>query len=338
MSEEVEDAAASTPVTGQSRMDSAWGSGGGDEDVSASVAQTTVESGQIFEQVYQPWRGILNPRWMRNWAILRHHLLGVVKKGHRPWGIFIRLALLIILLASCSDVLLTLLAGVIGESELYSMFGVNRDNLYGHVLGFFPRNILYYPVIAALLVGGMISEDRSHGTSALYFSRPISRLDYASMKFLSIAIILFIFIDGTLALYYFTDILVMGRGWAWIIDTFPYFLSAFFGGILIAFTYTAIGLALSSVSKGRFFPGIGLIAVIMGTRTLAAIVDGLFDKTILYVISPFDCVAHVTQALMGIEMTYDHPWTWSLASIIVINGLALYVLANRISSLEVTRE
>ena len=335
---EVEDVAASTPVTGQSRMDSAWGSGGGDEDVSASVAQASVESGQIFEQIYQPWRGILNPRWMRNWAILRHHLLGVVKKGHRPWGIFIRLALLIILLASCSDVLLTLLAGVIGESELYSMFGVNRDNLYGHVLGFFPRNILYYPVIAALLVGGMISEDRAHGTSALYFSRPISRLDYASMKFLSIAIILFIFIDGTLALYYFTDVLVMGRGWAWIIDTFPFFLSAFFGGILIAFTYTAIGLALSSVSKGRFFPGIGLIAVIMGTRTLAAIVNGLFDKTILYVISPFDCVAHVTQALMGIEMTYDHPWTWSLASIIVINGLALYVLATRISSLEVTRE
>ena len=337
MSEEG-DVAANTPVTGQSRMDSAWGSGGGDEEVSASVAQATVESGQIFEQIYQPWRGILNPRWMRNWAILRHHLLGVVKKGHRPWGIFTRLALLVILLASCSDVLLTLLAGVIGESELYSMFGINRDNLYGHVLGFFPRNILYYPVVAALLVGGMISEDRAHGTSALYFSRPISRLDYASMKFLSIAIILFIFIDGTLALYYFTDVLVMGRGWAWIIDTFPFFLSAFFGGILIAFTYTAIGLALSSVSKGRFFPGIGLIAVIMGTRTLAAIVDGLFDKTILYVISPFDCVAHVTQALMGIEMTYDHPWTWSLASIIVINGLALYVLASRISSLEVTRE
>ena len=337
MSEEG-DVAANTPVTGQSRMDSAWGSGGGDEEVSASVAQATVESGQIFEQIYQPWRGILNPRWMRNWAILRHHLLGVVKKGHRPWGIFTRHALLVILLASCSDVLLTLLAGVIGESELYSMFGINRDNLYGHVLGFFPRNILYYPVVAALLVGGMISEDRAHGTSALYFSRPISRLDYASMKFLSIAIILFIFIDGTLALYYFTDVLVMGRGWAWIIDTFPFFLSAFFGGILIAFTYTAIGLALSSVSKGRFFPGIGLIAVIMGTRTLAAIVDGLFDKTILYVISPFDCVAHVTQALMGIEMTYDHPWTWSLASIIVINGLALYVLASRISSLEVTRE
>jgi ABC-type transport system involved in multi-copper enzyme maturation permease subunit len=332
------DIAASTPVTGQSRMDSAWGSGGGDEVVSANVAQATVESGQIFEQIYQPWRGILNPRWMRNWAILRHHLLGVVKKGHRPWGIFIRLALLIILLASCSDVLLILLAGVIGENELYSMFGVNRDNLYGHVLGFFPRNVLYYPVIAALLVGGMISDDRSHGTSALYFSRPISRLDYASMKFLSIAIILFIFINGTLALYYFTEILVMGRGWSWIIDTFPSFLTAFFGGILIAFTYTAIGLALSSVSKGRFFPGIGLIAVIMGTRTLAAIVNGLFDKTILYVISPFDCVAHVTQALMGIEMTYDHPWTWSLASIIVINGLALYVLATRISSLEVTRE
>ena len=55
-------------------------------------------------------------------------------------------------------------------------------------------------------------------------------------------------------------------------------------------------------------------------------------------ISPYDAVAHVCQALIGTEMTYDHPWVWSLISVVVINGLALYLLANRVSSLEVTRE
>ena len=74
------------------------------------------------------------------------------------------------------------------------------------------------------------------------------------------------------------------------------------------FTYTSIGLALSSISRGRFFPAIGLIAILMGTRSMAAIIDALFDKSLLYIISPYDAVAHVCQALIGTEMTYEHPW------------------------------
>ncbi len=327
---------AETPVTGETKMRAAWSADGGDAQSGAQVA--SMPQGQVFEQIYQPWEGNLNPRWMRNWSILRHHILGIFKKGHRPWGIPTKLFIFFVIIASCTDVALALLFGLLGDTELYQLWGVNRDNLYGHVMGFFPRNILYYPVVAALLVGGMISEDRAHGTSALYFSRPITRFDYAAMKFLSIALILFFIINGTLALYYMTDILVMGRGWAWIIDTFPIFIAAFMCGILLSFTYTALGLSLSSISRGRFFPAIGLLAILIGTQTMAAIIDGLFDKSILYVISPYDAVAHVCQAMLGIEMTYDHPWVWSLISVVVINGLALYLLANRVSSLEVTRE
>lgn len=335
--EKIDTYGAETPVTGKTQMTAAWSADEGEH--SAATAQVaSMPSGQVFEQIYQPWRGTLNPRWMRNWAILRHHVLGVFKSGHRPWGVPTKLFIFFVLIASSTDVALALLFGLLGDSELYSLWGVNRDNMYGHVMGFFPRNILYYPVVAALLVGGMISEDRANGTSALYFSRPISRFDYASMKFLSIAIILFLIINGTLALYYFTDILVMGKGWAWLIDTFPMFLSTFICGALLAFTYTSIGLSLSSVSRGRFFPAIGLIAILMGTRTMAFIIDSLFDKSILYVISPYDAVAHVCQAIIGTEMTYDHPWLWSLASVVIMNGLALYLLAGRVSSLEVTRE
>ena len=325
-----------TPITGQTKMQAAWSTNNDLENNEAQVA--TTHQGQIFEQIYRPWEGQLNPRWMRNWSILRHHILGIFKKGHRPWNIPTKLFIFFVIIASMTDVAMALLFGMIGEPTLYGIWGVNRDNLYGHVMGFFPRNILYYPIVAALLVGGMISEDRSHGTSAVYFSRPINRFDYASMKFLSVAIILVLIINGTLAIYYFVDILVMGKGWAWIIDTFPIFLATFICGLILSFTYTAIGLSLSSISRGRFFPAIGLIAILMGTKAMASIIDTLFDKSVLYVISPYDSVAHVCQALIGTEMTYQHPWIWSLISVVIINGLAIYLLANRVSSLEVTRE
>ena len=330
---------ANAPVKGQGRMDAAWGSSEGDEELSAQVSPSQDTTGFVFEQVYQPWNGTLNPRWMRNWAILRHHVAGIFRKGHRPWSIPTRLFLVVVFIASLADVGLTLLSALIGSAELHSMWGVNRDNLYAHVLGFFPRNVLYFTIVAALLVGGVISEDRLHGTSALYFSRPINRFDYVMMKYISVALIQAMIVLLTLCLYYFSEIVSMGRGWAWIIDTFPLFLAAFVGGTLLIITYTSIGLGLSSVSKGKFFPGIGLIAIVLGTKTLALIVSELFDREILYLLSPYDCLAHVGQAIIGTEPTYDqYSWTWSLASLVAINAISLYVLSTRVSSMEVTRE
>ena len=330
---------AEAPVTGQGRMEAAWGSSEGDEDFSATEVSQPTSTGHVFEQVYKPWKGTLNPRWMRNWAILRHHLLGIFKKGHRPWGMPTRLFILIVFIASLSDAALTLLSGLVGDGTLHQLWGVSRDNLYGHVLGFFPRNVLYYPIVAALLVGSVISEDRQHGTSALYFSRPITRFDYVGMKFVSVALIQSFVVLLTLSLYYFAEIIALGRGWAWIMDTFPLFLAAFLSGMVLIFTYTSIGLSLSSVSKGKFFPGIGLLSIVLGTKVLAILVSTLFDREILYLLSPYDCMAHVGQTMIGTQPTYDqYSWTWSLASLIAMNAIALYTLSARVSSMEVTRE
>ena len=124
------EAAPEAPVTGQGRMDVAWGANTGDEHPEEVQNASTPQSGEIFEQLYTPWTGQLNPRWMRNWSILRHHLLGIFKKGHRPWTMPTRIFILIAFLASLSDAGMTLLSGVVGSSEFHSLFGVSRDNLY----------------------------------------------------------------------------------------------------------------------------------------------------------------------------------------------------------------
>ncbi len=329
---------ANAPVTGKTRLTSAWGSSTGDETEEIASA-TLPKNGEIFNQDYKPWNGTLNTRWMRNWSILRHHLFGIFRKGYRPWGMPTRIFLVIVFIVSLTDAGLTLLSGILGSSELHQFWGVNRNNLYGHNLGFFPRNILYYPVVTALLVGGVISEDRHHGTSALYFSRPISRFDYTAMKFISVALIQSLIILGTYFLYYFSEIIAMGRGWAWIVDTFPMFLAGLLAGVLLIITYTSLGLAMSSISRGRFFPGIGLLALLFGTKTIAGIISRLFERDILYLLSPYDCLAHVGQALIGTQLSYtQYSWTWSFVSLLLMNGFALYILANRVSSMEVTRE
>ena len=93
------------------------------------------------------------------------------------------------------------------------------------------------------------------------------------------------------------------------------------------------------MSRGKFFPGIGLVAIVLGSKTLAVLVSNLFERDIMYLLSPYDCLAHVGQALVGTQTTYDqYSWTWSLASLVLINAFFLYILSSRVASMEVTRE
>ncbi|HIA24958.1 MAG TPA: hypothetical protein EYN78_04120, partial [Candidatus Poseidoniales archaeon] len=261
-------------VTGRGRMEAAFGTGDGDETATAQVAQVSseVQTGTIFHQVYRPWRGELNSRWVRNWAILRYHIYGLFSKGHKPWPVMTKLVLFGVLITSIGDLLMLTVGAATGVEAIERLAGISRGNLYGHVLSFWFRNACTYPIVTALIIGGMISEDRRNGTSALYFSRPINRRDYAAMKFLSVAIILSVVVLFTLSAYYLGAILVGGEGWSYVMDTGLLFLGAFAAGTLLVFTYTSIGLALSSVSSGKFFPAVAFIGLILGTKMVAFLI------------------------------------------------------------------
>ena len=215
------------------------------------------------------------------------------------------------------------------------MWGVNRYNLWGQVLGYFPRNLCMWPLLTAIVVGGMISDDRQHGTSAVYFSRPISRLDYTAMKYLSVAIILGFVIVFSYFAYYTSAIVFKAEGWAYLADTLPIFLGGMLAGIILVITYTSIGLALSSISRSRFFAAIGFLR---NLRTkLVSTSRATISTTFMYTLSPYDCLAHLGQ-LLGIPPNYEHPVSISAVSILVMNSLAVWLLVSRVTSLEVTRK
>ena len=69
-----------------------------------------------------------------------------------------------------------------------------------------------WPLLTALVVGGMISDDRKNGTSAIYFSRPVTRADYTAMKYLSSAVVLGFVIVFSYMLYYTSAIVFNGEG------------------------------------------------------------------------------------------------------------------------------
>jgi len=327
---------------GQTRMEAAYGSDDGDEDLFAITAKREASIGAIFEQNYRPWDGDFGPRWVRNYAIFRHHVFGLfTSKGHRNYNPFIRLTILVIFIGAISPIAMLFFSSLFGSDPdgfIDKMWGINRSNLWGQVLGYFPRNLCYWPLLTALVVGGMISDDRRNGTSAIYFSRPVTRVDYTMMKYLSVAVVLGFVIIFSYMSYYTLAIVFKGEGWGFLIDTLPMFLAGLICSIVLVITYTSIGLALSSISQSRFFSAIAFLSIIYGTKLVALLIDLQFETSILYILSPYDCLAHFGQWMLGLELNYSHSLSLSIISIIIMNLVSIFVLISRVSSLEVTRE
>ena len=118
--------------------------------------------------------------------------------------------------------------------------GSKRHNLWGQILGYFPRNMGCWPLLSALVVGGMISDDRRNGTSAIYLSRPVTRLDSTAMKYLSVAVVLGFVIVLSYFVYYTSAIIFNGAGWAYLVDSLPLFVVGLIAGTLVVITYPSI--------------------------------------------------------------------------------------------------
>ena len=56
---------------------------------------------------------------------------------------------------------------------------------------------------------------------------------------------------------------------------------------------------MSSVSTNGFFPAIGLLALVLGSKSVAFLVALIFEQDVLYLFSPYDAWANVGQALVG---------------------------------------
>ena len=158
------------------------------------------------------------------------------------------------------------------------------------------------------------------------------------MKWLSAASVLATVILLTYMMYYSAAIVFKGEGWAFIADTIPIFLGGLVAGFFLVFTYTSIGIALSSISTSRFTASVSFLGLILGSKVVAWLVEIQFQTTYIYLLSPYDCLAHLGQWLVGLPPNYDHPLIMSVVSLLAMNAASLSIFASRVSSLEVTRE
>lgn len=215
--------------------------------------------GEIFDRGYQHYQG---ERRGRSYAI-RALIVYSIKRGlgiKKKWTAKI-IPILLYTIAYLPALIITAVMAIIpGET------GLSYSSLYG----FMEMVIL---IFAATVAPEMLCDDRRENVLQLYFSRPISRLNYLMAKISAMAILLATIVFGPGLLLFIGRALTADNPASWFINNLDEIGRVFAYGTLLSAFYAAIGLTIATFTTRK---GIAAAIMIVGVLVLAAFANALF--------------------------------------------------------------
>jgi ABC-2 type transport system permease protein len=187
--------------------------------------------------------------------------------------------------------------------------------------------------LAALTGPGLIAPDVSNNALQLYFSRPLTRLDYVLGRLTALIglLSLITWIPG-LALF-LMQATMAGNGWG--IANWRLGMGILAGFLLWIFLVALTALASSAWIKLRAIAGglvLGFFFILSG---IAAMVNGVFRGTWGYLLNPSWTVERITYALTGMEAPDGPGGAAAISAFIVILLLLAFILERKLRPVEV---
>ncbi|MHC4730494.1 MAG: ABC transporter permease [Planctomycetota bacterium] len=183
--------------------------------------------------------------------------------------------------------------------------GMSVDDLVDDVLPLlnlqFQRSIAFWAVLLAALVGGpLIAEDRRAHALPLYFSRPISHFDYVAGKFLAFAFFLGLLLLAPPVCMYLMDVGYSDADGA-LFGRFPVLLRSLVPSLVRIAVLGAIALGISSLARRTNYAAL----LILGILTVAWIMGNLLAREIFRdptwrAVSPGSCVLGIATDILPV--------------------------------------
>ena len=256
---------------------------------------TTQPYGEVFDRGYQHYQG---ERLGRSYAI-RSLIIYSIKRGlgiKKKWTAKIT-PILLYTLAYLPAIIIT---------AIISFFPQDDGGLgYGSLYGFLDFVIL---IFAASVAPEMLCDDRRENVLPLYFSRPISRLDYLLAKISAMGILMATLVFGPALLLFAGRALTADNPATWFINNLDEIGRIIVYGTLLSAYYAAIGLVIATFTTRK---GIAAAIMIVGVIILTGFVNGLFsaldDATanFLVYLSPFDLLDGARAWVFGSTLSAD---------------------------------
>jgi len=293
-------------------------------------------------QVYRAFSGELVASPLRFWPLVAAGVRAAAKK---------KLALLLIYAIPC-------IAAIVFSFVVYLRYAASESVLPGAVGGGqglvgmvakraveslevrnqiaeFCIQMRYFAMVAAVWYGGgLLSEDRRRGAHLLYFSRPMTRLDYLLGKFFTVAFFAAcaVLVPGLLiclvATFSSPNFAFLKNEWALIPRTIAY-------AVIWVTTVSAVTLAASSLAPKRTYAMAGAFGFFMFLHAMGGIV-GHVRGDAFFAISPMWDMTRLARWLLQTEESWPRidPFL-ALGVVLGLAAISIAITVRRIRGLEV---
>jgi ABC-2 type transport system permease protein len=157
-------------------------------------------------------------------------------------------------------------------------------------------------ILLAVVSPELVSRDLGNKTLSLYFSRPISRSDYAVAKLAAAVTVVMAALCAPLLIMFLGAVLQSGIGWDGVWDEWQDFSKGVFNAAVYALVLATLSVLLASLTGRRAFAAGGLVAVFLVTTPVAGagmeIGNGAVGE-LAGLASPFSLLAGVQRWIFG---------------------------------------
>ena len=280
----------------------------------------------VYRRGYQRYQGKIEGRWMRFLVLPRF-----------SWKRMFRQRLVVLLLVAAM-VWPLLCAAFIYFSHSTDLLKMVAFSSFFEIDGSFFMTFMsvqkIFAVFLAALTGpGLIAPDVANNALQLYFSRPLTRLDYALGRLAALTGLLSIITWIPGLVLFLMQAAMAGGGWGF--GNWRLGFGLFTGFLLWILLVALTALASSAWVKLRGIAGgliLGFFFILSG---IAAMVNGVFRGTWGHLLNPSWTVERIVYALLGMEAPDGPGAAAAILAFLVILFLLAFILERKLRPVEV---
>ena len=278
----------------------------------------------IHDQSYRHWEGTFKSHSFRWWVITREGLRIILR----------RKVFLIFIMAPPIIQFLIFGAIVYGVNVYGSLFNLNIVNPK-FFFDFLMRQTFFLVLICIFGGSGLLANDLKNNALQLYFSKPLTRIDYLVGKF-TIIMVLMAFLTLVPGIILFAENSVISEGSTFFKENYWLLGSIVLQSFILMVPTGLLILALSSVTKNSRYTAISFIAILMGTPIFSQILRHALRIKSAVFISYWENINILGKRLFRLSKSPDN-WYWAIFIILGIIGVCIWTMYRKINGVEIVK-
>jgi len=278
----------------------------------------------IIDQSYRHWEGTFKSHTFRWWIITREGLRIILSR---------KLFLLFILIPPIMHFIARgVLIYVANRIKIAQIMAIDARFFYD----FLTLQNFFIFIICVFGGSGLIANDLKNNSLQLYFSKPLTRFDYLSGKFVIIAVLIS-FVTLIPGVLLFLESVLVSETADFFKENYWFFWSIIGYSLILIIPTGFLILALSSMTKSNLYAAVVFAAILIGTPIISEILRQVFHHKKVVLISYWHNINILGNKLFNLRQRYSADWPHALLIILVIICCCAWILYRKTKAVEIVK-